>query len=497
MKAEEREQVWNEICSRVAELDTLTGIGELLGWDQQVQMPRKAGDDRARQSALMGRLIHERAGDPQLEHLIGELESATDLTESQAAAARNLRRAHDRASRVDPRLAEEISLACSQGFNAWHEAKEGNDFSILAPHLCKLIGLAVERARSIDPDRHPYEVMLEDYDPGTTIEMLKGMFQRLGGGLAPILAVLREREQPPSFDLQFESVRQLDMHRDIIQSLGYDMDRGTLQVAEHPFCASMGPDDIRIATRLRDRDLLDVLSSTIHEVGHGLYDQGLPRGPGGSAVHSSCSMGVHESQSRFWENQIGQSRAFCRWLQPILKRSFPDFPLDPEALFQVTNRLSVGPLRLGSDEVTYNLHIILRFELELALIEGSLAVEDLPGEWNSRIEHHLDVSPSSDAEGVLQDPHWGDGAFGYFPSYTLGNLYASSQFLVLQQEVPDLDDQIGRGEFSTVLGFLRKRIHSKGHLLDAPDLIRDAVGERDHVEDFLAYIRDRHELPRS
>ena len=345
---------------------------------------------------------------------------------------------------------------------------------------------------AIDPARHPYDVALEDFDPGTTLASLREMFARLRDGLGTLLEAIAARPQLPALDASFDAATQVALHRRVAAALGYDFDAGRLDHAEHPFTSGHGPGDVRITTHIEPDDLLGSLGGTIHETGHALYEQGLPGDLAGTTVAEAASFGLHESQSRFWENFIGRSRPFCEWLAGVVREHFPDAPVDGETLFRASNRVDTSLIRTAADEVTYNLHIIVRFELEVALFEGALAVKDLPEAWNARYAEYLGVTPPDDARGVLQDVHWASGAFGYFPSYTLGNLYAASLGATLERELPDLWERVGRGELGPVLAFLRERVHEKGHLEEAPTIVRAAVGERDHVADLLSYLRGRH-----
>ena len=487
-----RAEPWKDLSLYISELDTLAGIGGLLGWDQQVFMPSGSAAGRAEQSELVGRMYHERLTSPRLGELIEEVAALPNQTLEQQAGVRNMRRTYARATRVSPDLASRISKAGARGVAAWGEAKNTKNFRLFSESLQTNVDLAVERATAIDASRHPYDVLLEDYDPGTTVEDLRRMF----GALQTELTVVRQealaRSGPGVLDEAFSLPEQLALHQDVIKAVGYDTARGALHEAEHPFSCRVGSEDVRIATHLHERDLLSGLAATMHELGHALYEQGLPQGQGGSAVFAATSTGMHESQSRLWENMIGRSRGFYRWLQPLFAKHFPSRDFDSERVFQSSTRTTSGSIRIFADEISYNLHIILRFEMELALLEKRITVEDVPGEWATLSEKFLGIRPRDDAEGVLQDAHWAGGAFGYFPSYTLGNLYAASIFALLRECFPDLENHIEQGDFEPILKFLRERIHRHGHLYETPDLLRKAVGDRDHVSDLVTYLRERY-----
>jgi len=484
------EGAWQALRDHVGEIETLGSIGGMLDWDQQTMMPPRAAKLRGSQQALLARLAHERLADPRIAGWLAALEGSGEPV--RRACVRNLRRKHERARRVTAELVERLAHARARGFAAWLEAKRSADFARFEPELGELLELSLRRAEAIDPERHPYEVVLETYDPGVEVGFLSELFARLRAGLEPLLAAIAARPQLPSLGGEFEPARQAALHREVAATLGYEFEGGRLDEAEHPFTSGHGPGDVRITTHYERHDLLSGLSGTIHETGHGLYEQGLPHEHDGTSVSRAASFGLHESQSRFWENFVGRSLAFCTWLAPRIEAHFPGAGIEAERLYQAGNRVERGLRRVAADEVTYNLHIILRFELELALFERKLAVADLPEAWNARHREILGVGPADDAEGVLQDVHWSSAAFGYFPSYTLGNLWAASLGRSLEEGVPDLWSQVERGEFSEVLGFLRERVHGKGHLLEAPEIMRAAVGERDAVADLLGHLWQRH-----
>lgn len=481
---------WDSLVEHVGRIETLRGVMGTLGWDEQTMMPPKAQRLRGAQRALLSRMEHEWITDARIGGWLEALEGDADPV--RRACARNLGRTYRRERGVPAELVVALAEAKSEGFAAWIDAKKRSDFARFAPSLSRLVELSRRRADAIDPHRHPYEVLLEEFDPGTSVEGLRAMFARLRDGLTPLLRAIAERPQLPALDATFDPERQTLLHREVAAALGYDLDGGRLDHAEHPFTTGLGEGDVRITTHIRADDLLSGLGATIHEAGHAMYEQGLPHALAGTTVTDAASYGLHESQSRFWENFIGRSRPFCRWLAARLAARFPEVGVDAEQLYQAQNRVERGLVRVEADEVTYNLHVIVRFELELALFDGTLSVADLPEAWNARYVEYLGVRPPNDARGVLQDVHWSGAAFGYFPSYTLGNLYAASLGATLERELPDLWARVEAGDFAHVLAFLRERIHAHGHLEEAPDLVRAAVGERDHVEDLLAYLWSRH-----
>jgi carboxypeptidase Taq len=483
---------WTSTAAHLDDLQAIEGAIAVLSWDQQTMLPRKGAGARGAQLAALSKVYHERATDPRVGQWLQELD-ATELDRPRKATTRLLRKQFERSTKVPTSLVVALAEAQSAGFEAWVKAKQASDFSIFAPHLERLLDLTREKIRALDPDSHPYDVLLDEFDPGTTVASLRTMFARLRDGLVPLIAAIGARPQIPGLTGTFDVAAQRALHHDVIAALGYDGDAGRLDDAEHPFTIGMTPGDVRITTHFYADDLLSGLGGTIHECGHALYEQGLPTDlPGAAIVGKAASFGLHESQSRFWENAIGRSRPFCRWLAAKLAHRFPGQAIDPEVLYRACNRVQPGLIRIKADEVTYNLHIIVRFEIELALFEGKLAVKDLPAAWNAKMKAYLGVEPPDDAHGVLQDVHWSSAAFGYFPSYTLGNLYAVGFLRTMEQQLPGMWDDVENGRFDRILGWLRANVHAHGSLDEAPDRVKAVIGDRDLVADLLDYLWTRH-----
>ncbi len=481
---------WSALVEHVRRIETLESVMGTLGWDEQTMMPPKGAALRGEQQAVLSGLVHQAVTDDRVAAWLGALEGERDPIK--AACRRNLGRDHARERRVPAALVDELARLRSEGFAAWLEAKREKDFRRFEPRLRKLLELSLRRAEAIDPGRHPYDVVLEGYDPGTTVEDLRRTFSRLRDGLTPLLDAIAARPQLPALEAELDVRGQEVLQRDVAEALGYDFEGGRLDRAEHPFTSGHGRGDVRITTRVEARDLLGGLGGTIHEVGHALYEQGLPHELDGTTVSHAASFGLHESQSRFWENFIGRSRPFCHWLATRVQKWLDAPGIDGEVLYRASNRGERGLIRVKADEVTYNLHIVIRFELELALFERTLDVRDLPEAWNARYAEYLGVTPPDVSVGVLQDVHWSGAAFGYFPSYTLGNLYAASLGAALLEAQPDLWERAGAGDFRAILAFLRERIHAKGHIAEAPQILRAAIGDRDSVEDLIGYLWNRH-----
>ncbi|MFT4622324.1 MAG: carboxypeptidase Taq [Myxococcota bacterium] len=478
---------WEDWVGYNRETAALNGAYAVVQWDQQTYMPAKAGAFRGEQLATLGRLVHERNTDPRVAEWIAAVGTLPDPTPVQVGALRNQTRSYERSVRIPTALVGALTQASSDGFGAWMAAREASDFGAFAPTLERIVGLTREKAAAIDSSRHPYDVMLEEFEPSADTASLRAMFDRLSGGLTELLDAIRGADALPAHTEAYDVGAQLELFREVADALGYDRSSGRVDLAAHPFTISMGPGDTRITVRCAEHDLLAGLGGCVHEAGHALYEQGLPSEWVGTGVEDAASMGLHESQSRFWENFIGRSRPFFCWLAPRLATRFGR-QVDPEVLYRAANRVVPGLIRVEADEVTYNLHVIIRFELELALLDGSLAVADLPDAWNARYQSLLGVAPPDDAHGVLQDVHWSGGMFGYFPSYTIGNLYAASLGAALEGHLPGLWEGVEAGDFTPVRDWLRHGLHQHAHVKEAPELMADVIGKRDHVADLLDHL---------
>ncbi len=480
---------WSAFKERVGDLEALAAAMGVLEWDQQVMMPAAGAELRGSSMALLSRVYHERTVDPALGELVATLEQDADPVRQ--AAARVVGRRHRRATRVPGALVGAFAEAGSAGFAAWMRAREERSWASFAPALSRLVTLSREISSCHGPADHPYDHLLAEYDPGSTTAEVSAMFGRLAGELSGFVRALDGRPHPDEVQVPCTEQDTLDISRQVAAALGYRFDQGRLDVSQHPFTVGIGPGDVRITTHPYANDLAGTLWGTIHETGHALYEQGLPVELRGTGLREAASTGMHESQSRFWENFIGRSHAFAIWLAPLLNERFPGLNLSADALFRASNRVRPSFIRVHADEATYNLHILIRFELERDLVAGLIEVDELPDRWDAAYERLLGIRPPDLLQGVLQDVHWSSGLFGYFPSYTMGNLYAASLSQALRQAIPDLWERVGGGDFAPVLAWLREKIHARGKILDAPELLREAAGERDPVADFMANLYER------
>ncbi len=482
---------WDALKERNEELDALGGASALLEWDQQTTMPEGAAASRGRQATALGKLLHQRAVEP----VIGEWIAALDagpLDATQTAAVRLAGRRYRRATCIPSSLVEALTEARHVAFHAWMEARRADDFSAFEAPLQRLIDLVRQQVDCYGYADHPYDALLEDYDPGSTVAALRPMFTRLGDELRTFLAAIEGRPHPADWSPALDIDGQKRLSARVLTDLGFDKTRGRLDVSEHPFTIGLDPTDVRITTHYRGPSFVASLGGTVHEAGHGLYEQGLRTDRPGTGLDRAAGMGLHESQSRFWENFIGRSRPFCAYLAPRMAGIWPDLAIDPDVVYGALNRVERSLIRVQADEATYNLHILARFELELGVVEGRLQAADLPAAWDEAYRRHVGVVAERPSEGVLQDVHWSGGLFGYFPSYTIGNLWAASLGATIEAALPTLWDDVAAGRFGGVLGWLREHVHRRGAEVDAPDIIRDAVGDRDAVSDFVDHLWRRH-----
>jgi carboxypeptidase Taq len=462
----------------------------VLGWDQQVMMPEGGTPARSKQSSALSTVQHEMLTDDDLAEWLDELDGA--VSDERQAVVREVRRDHERARSVPEELVEKLSEASSNALPVWEQARADDDFSAFEDTLAELVELRREYAEAIDPDRDPYEVLVEDYEPYLDIETIEEILGELREELPDLIEAVSESdvELADPFEGSFEEAEQEALVREALDELGYDWDRGRLDTAPHPF--STGTQfDARVTTRFSD-DPLDALGSTIHEFGHASYTLGLPDEHYGTPLGESRDMTVHESQSRFWENHVGRTLPFWRFFAPTVEEHL-GVDLDPRECYEAANEVYEDNLiRVEADELTYHMHIVLRFEIERDLIRGDLDVSAVPAVWNDKMEEYLGVRPDTDAEGCLQDIHWSHGNFGYFPTYSLGSLLAAQIDATVRSEFDDLDGRIENGEFAELYGWLNEQVHEHGSRYTTPELIERATGEPLSASHFLSYAEEKY-----
>ncbi len=496
----------SELTARLRRVHVLGSVSGLLGWDEQVNLPSGAATQRGAQLALLAELGHAEATSPALGAALAAaeaapMEGAGALSTGQRVVVAAARRDYDRATKLPAELVAEKARLSSEAYHAWAAARAARDFSAFAPFLERHLAIARREAELLGYGDRPYDLAIDRHDPGLAASQVEALFTRLRAGLVPLarridarVSAAQARGEGPVALKGFEVAAQRRVVREVTARLGFDYDRGRLDVSLHPFCEGSG-DDVRLTTRFDADQPLDALYSSIHEAGHGLYEQGLPREHAGTALGVAAGMAVHESQSRLWENQVARSRAFWRWLEPLFRAAFPG-PLagvSGDQLHAAANAVEPGGMiRVDADEVHYNLHVLLRFELERRLFAGELAVADLPAAWDALSEELLGRRPGHAGEGVLQDVHWSGGAFGYFPSYTLGNMIAAQLWSAAKERLPGVEEDFERGEFGRLLGWLRSEVHAHGRREDAFALTRRATGAELGPEALLTYLEERY-----
>ena len=485
---EQLEQLY-ELSRTMADLSRAQ---EMLDWDREVMMPRGGAQQRAHELAALATVSHEKLTSPHLGELVSALEQQPDqLSEAARADLRELRRAHDRAVKVPSRLVSEHVRVCALAQGQWQQAREENDFAAFEPCLTRVIEVTRQVASAVGGG-DLYDALLEEYEPGMTRAELDPLLARLEAGLRPLLERIQAAGPPPDDSVlrrNYPAKGQERFARQVARDMGFDFSSGRLDRSAHPFTMGSAR-DVRITTRYLEDFLPAALFGLIHETGHALYQQGLDpervRDPSGIF----CSLGVHESQSRLWENMVGRSRPFWTHYLPQLKQIFPRQldDVELETFLAAINRVELSLIRVESDEVTYNLHILLRYQLEIALLAGDLPPAELPGAWSEGMQRMLGITPDNDRDGCLQDIHWAAGAIGYFPTYTLGNLLAAQLMEVIRRDLPDLDDRVEAGDLAPLRRWLLEKVHHPGRLLLAPELIQQVTGSPLSVDAFLRYL---------
>ncbi len=490
--------IFEQLVAKLREISDLQNIEGLLGWDQQTYMPPKGNDARSRHIALLSALAHQKTCDPQLGQFMDDLAADASLNEEQQALLREAKHDRDKAVKVPTDLVHEIAETAGQSHAVWVEARGKNDFNLFAPYLKKLIDLKKREAEAIGypSDGQPYDVLLDNFEPGATVDKLNPVITETREICRKAVQAITAAPKQPHLDILkrfFGEDGQEKFGTMILPQLGYDLQAGRLDRSVHPFTSGFDVNDVRITTRYQENWLPASVFGIIHETGHALYEQGLPVEHVGTPLAQALSLGFHESQSRFWENQIGRSLPFWEKFYPALKQIFPTALSNTslEEFYFAINTVVPSLVRVEADEVTYNLHIVVRYEVEQAMFNGQVPVDDLPDLWNQKMEDYLGLRPASNAEGILQDIHWSFGGFGYFPTYLLGNLYAAQWTAALRKDMPDLDAKIRAADFIPIRDWMREKIHRHGRRYTADELCTRITGETLNPDHFGQYLKDR------
>ncbi|QEE35632.1 carboxypeptidase M32 [Octadecabacter sp. SW4] len=479
---------YKDLMAFQRETEALGQIAGRLGWDQETMMPRAAAAQRSEEMAAIEGVLHARRTNPRVGDWLAAAETSGEV---EVANLRHIRRQFERASKVPARLAAEIARVTSAAQGVWAEARAADDFAAFAPTLREVLALKREEGAALAADGDVYDAMLDDYEPGATAANLSAMFDALRPRLVDLRAAILDKPAPQGLTGDFDEGAQMKLSRMIAKVFGYDMAKGRVDKAVHPFSSGSGT-DVRITTRTAASDPFNCIYSTIHEVGHGAYEQNIDADYLLTPLGAGASMGVHESQSRIYENQLGRSRAFTGWLYGQMRDAFGDFGIaDADTFYAAVNRVTNGFIRTEADEVQYNLHVLLRSDLERALVGRDLEVDDLESAWNDRFAADFGFAVDKPSNGVLQDVHWSVGLFGYFPTYTLGNVYAGCLHEALRAAVPDLDAQLAQGDTARATGWLRQNVQRHGGLYEPRTVIEMASGATPSEAPLLSYLEGK------
>ena len=491
---DEKLKRFKEIMAEVADLNTAAAV---LGWDQQVNMPSGGAEARGNQLATLGKLAHQTFTSDEVGKLLDELRSdGAALGPDDEAMVRVAKRDYDKATRVPSSFVAEIAVVSTQAFEAWVEARKKSDFSIFRPHLEKVVELTQKYISFFPPADHPYDTLLDDYEPGMKTADVKNIFDALRPPQVELIKQITAAKQVKDSFLhkKYDEKKLWDFGVDVVTRFGYDWKRGRQDKAPHPFETSFSVNDVRITTRFEADHPIAMLFSTMHESGHAMYEQGNNPAYERTPLHHGVSLAVHESQSRMWENLVGRSLPFWKYFFPRLKKIFPSQlgNVDLKTFYKAINKVEPSLIRVNADEATYNLHIMLRLELEIGMVEGKMAVKDLPQIWNEKMKEYLGIVPPNDALGVLQDIHWSSGMIGYFSTYALGNLISAQLWEKINQDIPELDEQFRKGKFDALLGWLHTNIHQHGRKYDPQELVQRVTGSKITPEPYVRYLTKKY-----
>lgn len=487
---------YEKLKHKLVKMADLQHILAVLGWDREVNMPPKGGAFRAQQAATLSGMIHNLATAPELGELLEKLKDDTTLDAVQAKNVALASEDYLKSQKYSEAFVVELSQTISQTNEAWAKARTASDFSLYAPSLKKLVELKRQECELLGYEEHPYDAMIDQYEPGTKTAEVTELFDGVREQLVAFVEEINQAQQVDNAFLtqHFPREDQWNFSLELLKQMHYDFEAGRQDISLHPFSTSFSPLDVRVTTRINENNLAEMIWSCIHEGGHALYEQGLPVEQYGMPVGSYVSLGVHESQSRLWENNVGRSLAY--W-QHNLEKAKSHFPgqldgIDVEEFYRAANKVEPSLIRTSADELTYHFHVMIRFEIEKALIAGEIEVEELPALWNEKYKAYLGIDVPNDAVGILQDVHWSHGSIGYFPTYSIGSFYAAQYYHHAKAEIGDLDGLIVKGEMKPLLDWLRKHIHQPGKFHTAKELCEKVTGEPLNFNYFMEYAREKY-----
>jgi len=490
----------DQLKSKYSEISYLHSAAALMAWDMRTYIPLKGVEIRAEALGYISTLAFRKSVSEEVGALVSQLNESKvqeELTEDEKAMVRVATKSYKRARAIPPELYQKYSVLTSNSEKVWEKARKENDFNSLEPYLEEIVALSREMARLYGFEENPYDALLEGFEEGMTARKLRKIIEPLKSELIPFIKkIMEEGELPDTSVLEgrFNRRAQEKLSRKALKLIGYDFDAGRLDETVHPFTIGIGVNDVRVTTKYTSNEFTPSLFGSIHEGGHAIYEQGLPISLRETPLYGACSLGIHESQSRMMENMVGRSREFLSFFYPQIQKAYPsNFKnVPPGEFYRSVNNVKPSLIRIEADEVTYNLHIMIRFELEEALIKGDLRVSDLPKAWNAKMKEYLGIVPDSDSDGVLQDVHWPSGMIGYFPSYMLGNLYAAQMYSKAKQDIPGLEKRIEMGDVLSLVDWLRKNIHSMGRRYEPEKLLKAATGKELDPSYFLRYVKEKY-----
>ena len=487
----------DQLKERLGEVADINRAASVLGWDQQVNMPPGGTEARGQQLATLSKIAQEKFIAEEVGRLIEDLKQELDGADTDnAAMIRVAERNYNKAKRVPPSFIAEQAIVATKAFEAWVEARSKSDFSIFQPHLEKVVELTHKYISFFPTGEHPYDTLLDDYEPGMKTVEVKEIFDQLRPKQVKLIKAIAGKKQVKDDFLykKYNEKKLMDFGEGIITRFGYDWNRGRQDKAPHPFQTSFSVNDVRITTRYEEDNPLATLFSTMHEAGHAMYEQGINPAYDRTPIAGGTSLAVHESQSRLWENLVGRSMPFWEHFYPALKKMFPSQleGVSLKTFYKGINKVEPSFIRVNADEATYNLHIMLRLEIEIGMVEGTIAIKDLPEIWNTKMQEYLGVTPPDDARGVLQDIHWSGGAIGYFSTYALGNLVSAQLWEKINKDIPNLSDQIREGNFSVLLGWLRNNVHQHGQKYEPQKLVQKVTGSKITPEPYVRYLTKKY-----
>lgn len=483
-----------EILAEIADINSASAV---LSWDQQTNMPAGGAEARGNQLATLGKLSHIKFTSDEVGKLLEALSAdGAGLGEDDTAQVKVTKRDYDKATRVPASFVGEMAVISTRAHEAWMEARAKSDFSVFRPHLEKIVEMVRKYVGFFPPADHPYDTLLDDFEPGMKTSDVQAIFNPLRTKQVELIKAIAAKKQVDDSFLhgKYNEKKLIDFGVAVVTQFGYDWNRGRQDKAPHPFETSFSVNDVRITTRFEKDNPTATLFSTMHESGHAMYEQGINQAYERTPLRGGASLAVHESQSRMWENLVGRSLPFWEHFYPDFQKLFPAQlgEVKLQNFYKAINKVQPSLIRVNADEATYNMHIMLRLELEIGMVEGSIAVKDLPGIWNAKMQEYLGVTPPNDAQGVLQDIHWSGGAIGYFSTYALGNLISAQLWEKINQDIPDLAGQISKGRFDALLGWLREKVHRHGRKYEPQVLVEKITGSKIRSEPYVKYLTEKY-----